>query len=48
MPAASTLDTLRVGAVAGVAAAALSAAYAAVLVTALLTLPSPDQPIQNP
>jgi hypothetical protein len=48
MQAASTLDPLRVGAVAGIAVAVLSVAYAAVLVTGLLTLPSPDQPIQNP
>ena len=48
MQAASTLDPLRVGAIAGVAVAVLSVAYAAVLAMGLLTLPSPDQPIQNP
>ena len=48
MPVASTLDPLRVGAVAGVAVAVLAVAYAAVLVMGLLMLPSPDQPIQNP
>jgi hypothetical protein len=48
MPAASTLDPLRVGAVAGVAVAVLSVAYAAVLAMGLLTLPSPDRPIENP
>jgi hypothetical protein len=48
MQAASTLDPLRVGAIAGVAVAVLSVAYAAVLAMGLLTLTSPDEPIQNP
>jgi hypothetical protein len=48
MPAASTFNPLRVGAIAGVAVAVSSVAYAAVLAMGFLTLPSPDQPIQDP
>jgi hypothetical protein len=39
---------LRMTAAAGLALAALSVAYAAVLAIGLVTLASPDQPIQNP
>lgn len=39
---------LRVGAAAGFAVAVLCVVYAAVLTIGLVTLPSPDQPIQDP
>lgn len=39
---------LRVGAAAGFAVAVLCVVYAAVLTIGLATLPSPDQPIENP
>ena len=39
---------LRLGAAAGFVVAVLCVAYASVLAIGLLTLPSPDQPIQNP
>lgn len=47
-PGAEPSATERVGRVAGFALAVLSAAYAAVLVIGLLTLPSPAHPIQDP
>jgi hypothetical protein len=40
--------SIRIGVVAGVTVAILSIVYAFVLSIGLLTLPSPDQPIQNP
>lgn len=40
--------SLRMGALAGLAVAVLSLAYAVILALGLLTLPAPDQPIQNP
>ncbi|WP_332743067.1 hypothetical protein [Hydrogenophaga sp.] len=40
--------SLRMGVMAGRAVAVLSLAYAAILAIGLLTLPAPDQPIQNP
>ncbi len=44
----TALLSIRVGVVAGVAVALLCMVYAIALGIGLLTLPSPDQPIQNP
>ena len=44
----NTPAPLRMGAIAGIAVAVLCVAYAAVLSIGLITLPSPDLPIQNP
>lgn len=48
MPESNTATNLRMGMLAGVAAAALCVAYAIVLGIGLLTLPSPEQPIRDP